>query len=176
MAYNQAQLITDVRMRLGQVSVTALPDTVILYWGDNTDQDTRYTDKYAWIFYKTTLASINYLKLNAVASGAATAASITEKVGDVSKTVKNSTSTDGSNILDIWDKLYKQFEADPESFGIVSEGRTTGSILVGGIYADKVEGIRQSTSLNSVFNVNNNSTNYQNIMNAGRSLYTNRGR
>lgn len=148
MAYDPVKLNSDVRRRLGYISVDQLPDNVISDWGDHYDAiySPRYDDPYPYIYYYTTLSCVEYLRINTITSGEASRSKFTEKVGGVTITEENSSST---SVLDVWDDLYDLLKDDPESFGIITTNG--GFVHVGGVYRDKVDSIRRDCNLASPF-------------------------
>ncbi|ATN93391.1 hypothetical protein [Pseudoalteromonas phage J2-1_QLiu-2017] len=150
MALDMSRLVQNVRMKLGGLEPTKLPTSVITYWADHYEAQPEYTGKFPWVYYKTTLACIDYLKINSITSGSANASKTTRKVGDVSETIETSSSS-GTSGLDVWDKLYDQLANDQASFGIVpdvSSGDSGGGlVLIGGTNKKRVDAHRENKKL-----------------------------
>lgn len=145
MAYDQTRLISDVRLMLGGVAETTLPDDIIIRYGDI--YDLQYDGEYSYIWWKTTIACTNYLKINSVTSGSSSAGKRTEKVGNTTITVESS---DSESTLSSWDDLLDYFREHPEDFGVISTGGG-GSVLVGGVIRKDVDNLRCNRKYTSPF-------------------------
>lgn len=148
MAYDQAKLIQDVRLCLGGISEEKLPESVIIHFADQIDSDTEHTGDYPWIFWKSTLTTLNYLKAAATTSDAGSAKSIKEKVGNVSKDVSYVTSKE---IIEAYDALYDDYAASPEKFGVVITTPQS-PVIINGVNAQEVDDYRNNRDTTSVYN------------------------
>lgn len=145
MAYDQAKLISDVRLMLGGVDETTLPDEIIIRYGDI--YDLQYEGDYAYIWWKTTIACTNYLRINSITSGSSASNKRTEKVGNTTITVEAKSTED---ILSGWDELLEYYKEHPEDFGIIPK-EAGGYVLVGGIIKDNVDKLRCNKKYTSPF-------------------------
>ena len=136
MAYDQVKLISDVRLMLGGVDETTLSDEIIIRYGDI--YDIQYEGDYAYIWWKTTIACTNYLRINSITSGSSASDKRTEKVGNTTITIEAKSTED---LLSGWDELLDYYKEHPEDFGIVPKD-SGGYVLVGGIIKDKVDKLR----------------------------------
>lgn len=151
MAYDSSKLIRDVRIYLGGVSDTLLPDNVITYWGDFFDTPDHYESNYPYILWKTTLCSIEYLKANkATSTSSAAKSSRTEKVGDVSVTVTEDSSSESATAVS-YDDLYEDYLNNPWKFGIkLPDGASY--VLINGVDQQEVEEYRTNKNTTSIYN------------------------
>lgn len=129
--YDKAKLIADVRMMLGGICEDVLPSSVIIFYGDCHDNNPEYTGDYPYIWFKTTIDCIDWLIRKAILDGAGSKTSDerTEKVGDVSVTVKSTNSSDDT-VIDNYQKLKEMFLKDPTCFGITPD--SNGYIFIAG--------------------------------------------
>ena len=149
MAYNQSKLIKNVRIFLGGISTSKLPEDIIVHYGDDYDEDPAYTGDFPNIFWRTTLSSVKYLIANATTSSASEQRTTKEKVGNVSKEVSY---TDKSDIIDNYNDLYDYFFSNPEKFGITLPTNSSGVVLINGVNQAEVDAYRNNTNSTSIFN------------------------
>tara|TARA_R110000851_G_scaffold20753_2_gene62559 strand:- start:132 stop:662 length:531 start_codon:yes stop_codon:yes gene_type:complete len=149
MAYDQAKLITNVRICLGGISTTKLPDNIITHFGDVYDADPDYTGDFPNIFWRTTLDSVQYLIANATTSSTSEQRATKEKVGNVTKEVSY---TDKSDIIDNYNELYDYFYSNPDKFGIILPANSSGVVLINGVNQAEVDAYRNNTNNTSIFN------------------------
>lgn len=148
MAYDQSKLITDVRICLGGISDTKLPESIIIHFADAIDADPDHTGDYPWIFWKSTLSSISYLKSNAITSSESNTKSTKEKVGDVSVDVSYLSSKE---VVASYDDLYNDYASNPEKFGVVLVTLQP-PVLINGVNAQEVHDYRTNTKTTSTYN------------------------
>ena len=150
MAYDQAKLISDVRIYLGGISEDKLPDATIVFYGDFYDADEEYTGKYPHILWRTTLACLDYIRANITTSSSSTSkSSRKEKVGGVEVTVTTDTSA-ASVTTKAYDDLYKDYEDNPWKFGI--KGADTKLVIFNGVDQKIVDKYRDDENTTSIYN------------------------
>ena len=153
MAYDQTRLITEVRIFLGGISAEKLPDPVITFYGDSIDALPEHTGDYPYIFWKTTLCCIQYLKNAVVTGDTGSKTSRKEKVGDVM--VEQSDDYGSSNdVLKAYDDLYNDYLANPQKFGVVVDvkAENTGNVIINGVNQETVDKYRNNTTTTSIYN------------------------
>ena len=151
MAYDQSKLIKDVRIYLGGVSTDKLAEATIIHYSDFYDANAKYTSKYPYILWKTTLASLDFLKA-ATASSTDNAAKTSrkEKVGDVEVTVSSDSSSSSATAVSYQD-LYDDYVENPWKFGIeLTEGSSV--VHINGVNAQEVNDYRTNTKTTSTYN------------------------
>lgn len=150
MAYDQSKLVNDVRIYLGGVSETKLPEGTIVFYGDFYDSDTKYTGKYPHILWRATLACLDYLRAStATSTSNAAKSSRKEKVGDVEVTVTSDSSSTSATAVS-YDDLYEDYSKNPWKFGIKDE---VGSlVLINGVDQTTVDTYRDNPNTTNVYN------------------------
>tara|TARA_R110002167_G_scaffold15552_1_gene62027 strand:+ start:356 stop:886 length:531 start_codon:yes stop_codon:yes gene_type:complete len=150
MAYNTSKLIKDVRIYLGGVSETKLPESIIVYYGDFYDDNPKYTGKYPYILWKATLACLDYLMAyTASSTSSAAKSSRKEKVGDVEVTVTEDSSSASATSVS-YKSLYEDYSENPWKFGINDE---IGSlVLINGVNQAEVDKYRNDQTTTSIYN------------------------
>jgi len=148
MAYNQSKLIKDVRICLGGISVEKLPEDIIVHFGDITDTDPAHIGDYPWIFWRTTLSVLDYLKAGATTSSESGTKGTKEKIGDVSIDVQY---TSSKEVIEAYDELYNDYAANPEKFGVILV-TVQPPVLINGVSAQEVENYRTNPNTTSTYN------------------------
>tara|TARA_R110000851_G_scaffold326320_1_gene494901 strand:- start:1603 stop:2127 length:525 start_codon:yes stop_codon:yes gene_type:complete len=148
MAYDQSKLIKDVRICLGNISEEKLPESVIVHFGDMVDSDPEHTGDYPWIFWRTTLSCLDYLKASATTSSESTTKGTKEKVGDVSIDMQYITSKE---VISAYDELYNDYASNPEKFGVTLT-TVQPPVLINGVSAQEVENYRTNPNTTSTYN------------------------
>ena len=148
MAYDQSKLIKDVRICLGDISEEKLPESVIVHFGDIIDADPDHTGDYPWIFWRTTLSCIDYLRANATTSSESNTKGTKEKVGDVSKDVQYSSAKE---VVQAYDDLYDDYAANPAKFGVVLT-TIQAPVIINGVSAQEVCDNRTNPNTTSIYN------------------------
>tara|TARA_R110000851_G_scaffold234198_1_gene386750 strand:+ start:203 stop:727 length:525 start_codon:yes stop_codon:yes gene_type:complete len=148
MAYDQSKLIKSVRICLGNISEEKLPESVIVHFGDMVDSDPEHTGEYAWIFWRTTLSCLDYLKASATTGNESTTKGTKEKVGDVSIDMQYVASKE---VIAAYDELYKDYAANPEKFGVTLT-TVQPPVLINGVSTQEVENYRTNPNTTSTYN------------------------
>lgn len=150
MAYDQSKLIKDVRIYLGGVSDSKLPESTIIYWGDFWDANPRYESKYPYILWKTTLCCLDYLRANtATSNNNAAKSSRKEKVGDVEVTITQDSSSSSSTAVS-YDDLYDDYSSNPWKFGITEDVGNV--VIINGVDQKIVDKYRNDQNTTSIYN------------------------
>ncbi len=134
MAYSPTEIEKQVRVYLGGVEETLLPEAIIFTFADLHDANPAYTSKEPYILWKTVLSSLDYLRASTTTSSTGNSAKFTrkEKVGEVEITETQDNSS-GSTSMTSFDALYKDYAASPEKFGIYPSATSAGSTSTGAV-------------------------------------------
>lgn len=148
MSYDQTKLILDVRICLGGISTTKLPDNIITHFADAIDADPDYTGNYPWIYWKSTLESIAYLRTNAITNSESGTRSAKEKVGDVTIDIAY---VGAKDIVGAYNDLYNDYASNPEKFGVILV-KVQPPVLINGVDAQEVHDYRTNPKTTSTYN------------------------
>lgn len=151
MAYDPCKLVRDVRIYLGGVPESKLPETVIIHWGDFYDNPCYYENNYPYILWKTTLSCLDYLRAEkATSESSAAKSSRTEKVGDVQITISEDSSSESATAIS-YDDLYEDYLNNPWKFGIKLPDKAS-YVLINGVDQQEVEEYRTNQNTTSIYN------------------------
>lgn len=148
MAYDQAKLISDVRICLGGISEPKLPESIIIHFGDLHDSNPDFTGDYPQIFWRTTLDCVQYLIANTATSSSSNKAGVKEKVGNVTK---EETFTSTANVIGGYRDLYDYLLNNPDKFGVVLTNSPS-VVLINGVNQAEVDKYRNNTETTSIYN------------------------
>lgn len=148
MAYDQSKLIKDVRICLGGISEEKLPESIIVHFGDTIDADPEHTGDYPWIFWRTTLSCIDYLRANATTSSSSSTKGVKEKVGEVMVDTSYSSAED---VVTAYDNLYDNYASNPEKFGVILP-TIQPPVIINGVNQTTVNTFRENRNTTSIYN------------------------